>query len=84
MRSGSEDMATLMQVPLVVLENNRAPIWAHMGPKYRILRIFELNIREITPGDIPMASYIDLAPFPPSFSPNGPFPDHFRPFLDLG
>ena len=24
-----------------------------------------------------MLSYIDSAPFPPSFSPNRPFPDHF-------
>ena len=31
-----------------------------------------------------MASYIDLAPFPPSFSPNGLIADHFRPFLDFG
>ena len=30
-----------------------------------------------------MASYIDLAPFPPSFSPNGLISDHFRPFLDF-
>ena len=30
-----------------------------------------------------MASYIELAPFPPSFSPKGPFPDHFRLFLDF-
>ena len=29
-----------------------------------------------------MASYIDLAPFPPSFSPNHPFPNLFRPFWD--
>ena len=31
-----------------------------------------------------MASYIDLAPFPLSFTPNGQFSDHFRPFLDFG
>ena len=31
-----------------------------------------------------MASYIDSAPFPPSFSPNHPLPNDFKPFLDLG
>ena len=30
-----------------------------------------------------MASYIDLALFPPSFSPKHPFPDHFKPFMDF-
>ena len=35
-------------------------------------------------GGIPMASYMDLAPFPPSFSPNGLISDHFRPFFDFG
>ena len=37
----------------------------------------------MSPGGIPMASYMDLAPFPPSFSPNGLISDHFRQFLDF-
>ena len=34
----------------------------------------------MTPGGIPMASYMDLAPFPPSFSPNRLFLNYFRPY----
>ena len=30
-------------------KGNRAPIWAHMGPKYRIWGIFELNMAENEP-----------------------------------
>ena len=38
----------------------------------------------MTLGGIPIACYIDLAPFPQSFSPNGLISDHFRQFLDFG
>ena len=56
------------------------PIWA---PNMRFFGFLNFIWWKMTLGGIPMASYIDLAPFPLSFTPNGLISDHFKPILDF-
>ena len=56
---------------------NRAPFWAHMGPKYRILGIFELNMGENEPRRYSNAFLYRFGSISTKFQPEPPIP---RPF----